>query len=411
MEWFYVLQKTIVGGLSGQFGQGALVLWLLGVLTYVLREVPTAIGRFIKRQFTMSIQINNSGDYPESSYYEAFFHWFNSNQRWLNYSRSLSVSRAETSTFCKDSGVGFSAGVGMHFFVYKRRMFWFNIQAMDSSGTERVKLKLTITGLIRSRTRLHELFAEISRLIHTTVPEYKHLSTNRAGSLMAYGGKIVPRRFDQIAINHDDLARLRAKIDWFVNNKEWYRTRGIPYKLAIVLYGPPGTGKSSIARAISTEYKKDIITPDFDETPSTAGVGIIDRIGSDILLLEDFESFDFTKTVEVAHGPTRGKFGISAFLNLLDGCSNHDGCIILMTTNNLDDIDPRILRGGRTDILLKVDSLSPVLVHEYFQKMYPEYGEAPELTPKRHIRGCELHEIAMANLSDPTQFIRQVNSL
>ena len=41
------------------------------------------------------------------------------------------------------------------------------------------------------------------------------------------------------------------KIDFFVNNREWYDKHGIPYTLGIVLYGPPGTGKTSFIKALA----------------------------------------------------------------------------------------------------------------------------------------------------------------
>ena len=40
------------------------------------------------------------------------------------------------------------------------------------------------------------------------------------------------------------------KIDFFLNNREWYDRLGIPYTLGIGLYGPPGTGKTSFIKAL-----------------------------------------------------------------------------------------------------------------------------------------------------------------
>ena len=41
------------------------------------------------------------------------------------------------------------------------------------------------------------------------------------------------------------------KIDFFLKNREWYDTHGIPYTLGIGLYGPPGTGKTSFVKALA----------------------------------------------------------------------------------------------------------------------------------------------------------------
>lgn len=45
------------------------------------------------------------------------------------------------------------------------------------------------------------------------------------------------------------------KIRFFVENKEWYDTYGIPYTLGIGIYGPPGTGKTSFIKALMNMMK------------------------------------------------------------------------------------------------------------------------------------------------------------
>jgi chaperone BCS1 len=41
------------------------------------------------------------------------------------------------------------------------------------------------------------------------------------------------------------------KLDFFINNREWYDKHGIPYTLGIGLCGPPGTGKTSFIKALA----------------------------------------------------------------------------------------------------------------------------------------------------------------
>jgi hypothetical protein len=48
----------------------------------------------------------------------------------------------------------------------------------------------------------------------------------------------------------DNKREVLDKIDFFLNNREWYDRFGIPYTLGIGLYGPPGTGKTSFIKAL-----------------------------------------------------------------------------------------------------------------------------------------------------------------
>ena len=65
------------------------------------------------------------------------------------------------------------------------------------------------------------------------------------------------RRFDNIFFSGKD--EIINKLDFFLNNKEWYYDMGIPYSLGIGLYGPPGTGKTSLIKCIANMTKRHIV--------------------------------------------------------------------------------------------------------------------------------------------------------
>jgi chaperone BCS1 len=57
------------------------------------------------------------------------------------------------------------------------------------------------------------------------------------------------KTFDNVFFENKD--QVIRKIDFFINNREWYDNHGIPYTLGIGLYGPPGTGKTSFIKALA----------------------------------------------------------------------------------------------------------------------------------------------------------------
>lgn len=58
---------------------------------------------------------------------------------------------------------------------------------------------------------------------------------------------------------------LKQRIDMFINNPRWYKKKGIPYTLGILLSGPPGTGKTSTIKAIANDTNRHIFNISLNE--------------------------------------------------------------------------------------------------------------------------------------------------
>ena len=120
----------------------------------------------------------------------------------------------------------------------------------------------------------------IKKFVNELKNEYsRHLEEKRKGRLFVYtlnnvevrndddddtvgGWQETPhetmKSFDNIFF--DGKAEVLKKIEFFVNNKDWYKRNGVPYTLGIALYGPPGTGKTSVIKALASHLGRHIVS-------------------------------------------------------------------------------------------------------------------------------------------------------
>ena len=151
--------------------------------------------------------------------------------------------------------------------------------------------------------------------------------------------------------------KIFESINVWKNSEEFYRERGIPYKLGILLYGEPGTGKSSLVHAIASELNKDVIV-------LTAGAilnGKLSRYNTaccdtpPIIVIEEIDTIVNSRQNELGE---KEKVILSELLNFLDGPSSPDSCVVIATTNHIEKLDPAIIRSGRFDIKIHMGKIS-----------------------------------------------------
>ena len=65
------------------------------------------------------------------------------------------------------------------------------------------------------------------------------------------------RTFDNMFFEGKE--KVLDKINFFLENKDWYYTNGIPYTLGIGLHGPPGTGKTSFFKCLANMTGRHLV--------------------------------------------------------------------------------------------------------------------------------------------------------
>lgn len=171
----------------------------------------------------------------------------------------------------------------------------------------------------------------------------------------------------------EDIDIIKNRVNFFINNREWYNEKGIPYSLGLLLSGKPGTGKTSTIKCLAHETRRHIFNINlnnditkqqlenlfFNEMVQVeVGEPYCIPLDQRIYVLEDIDcQSDLvrqrTDMVSNTENDDVHKIDLSFLLNLLDGVLEMPGRIIIMTSNFPDVLDTALVRPGRIDIIAK----------------------------------------------------------
>lgn len=158
---------------------------------------------------------------------------------------------------------------------------------------------------------------------------------------------------------------LIKEIELWRNNRQWYMTKGIPWKRGWLLYGPPGTGKTALARAFAEDLNMPIYVFNLAEMSNHDLIQTWTEMQVNvpcIALIEDIDNvFHGRENVtrkagmmSMLYAPRKegdeGKKGVSGLtpltfdclLNCLDGVERADGVFTIISTNDIAKVDPAL---------------------------------------------------------------------
>lgn len=407
-QWFeQVVQylDQITGGneiLSAMVGA-----WLLGVATYLLKNLPKAIYGFFKRQLITTIRIDN-GDYTKRAILVRLMKEHRENKL-FKFSRKFDF---ETAYLGGDGGATahWGLGYGIHWMLSEGRLFWIHKEKAESGNSEIQKYEVKISTFGRDMAPFEPLIGRVNKAKVRGTYVYAYLS----GSWL----KVAPMRsksIDSVITQDDVLPKMIETIDVWRESRSEYDARGLDYRLNFLLHGLPGTGKTSIAKALSNHYQMDVYSLDLSTLYSSSITRIFSDMGPKrgfILLIEDFDLNSAVskrkegEAVADSGNPQQRKMNLSHILNLLDGVIPLDNIITIMTTNHLSKIDPAVYRKGRVDFLYEIKPLKDDYISRYVERVC---GRKEKF--KGEVRGCDLQAAYLENRGDTDGFVRAVKKL
>ncbi|TFK55112.1 hypothetical protein OE88DRAFT_1732380 [Heliocybe sulcata] len=397
---------SIIG--DNPYFQAGFGLMGVGVGLTVLRQGAMLASTALRRRMLVELEINN-----KDRAYEWFLAWMAhqtqlasascpgrsimSSRRWMA-SHQLSVETMYEQRKNGSSSVLFKlvAGPGTHWFRYhgawmqvKRERETRSMQLMSGVPWE----TLTLTTLSRDRVLFPRLLSEARDLAMKGQEGKLVIHTAWGIEWRPFGQPRRKRPLRSVVLEEGVAETIDQDLKSFLERRQWYADRGIPYRRGYLLYGPPGSGKTSFIQALAGSLSYDICVLNLSERGLTDDK--LNHLLSNVpersfILIEDVDAA-FNKRVKTSEDGYQSAVTFSGFLNVLDGVASGEERIIFMTTNHIEKLDPALIRPGRVDLALLVDDASPVQAKTLFRQFYG--GDDPQ-----HV--AEVAKDEMENLAD-----------
>lgn len=398
MEWLYEIATQ---QLSNQFAAGGLVVVVFGALLAMARNVPYKLFRLLNRLLVVTVDISDRDP--------AFF-WV---QSWLGRhpyttDKAKLLTASTLTSPVNDDGpdkntptdIIFSPAPGNH-------LIWFSGMPILVSKVRR-EAEALVGAQAYHETMIFRSFSKeaIKNLIlqskKETFPE--HDDTVCVYVRQRWDWVLVrrrkPRSLESVILSENIIDSIVKDVRWFVDHKDWYDDKGIPYQRGYILTGPPGTGKSSTIAALAGVFKKDLYMMNLSSLHDGMLQAAMNELPSNaFLLVEDVDCVFDKRTLKEDSGSldmAKESLTFSGFLNAIDGVAAKPGRLIFMTTNHPEKLDAALMRPGRIDKTIKFGYATPDQARRLYLRFYP--GQDDEAVEFSKHAGYE--NVSMAALQE-----------
>lgn len=234
-----------------------------------------------------------------------------------------------------------------------------------------------------------------------------------------------PRPIQTVFLKHGQMEAICKDLNTFRGRKQFYKSKGIPYRRGYLLYGVPGSGKTSTVMSLAGQYGYHICL--LNVGASGMNDESLQRLmlkapKDSIILLEDIDACipsiinnsvelplvnylkdqnssnheniifnsdgnsnlierdQFNLDPNILEYNSESHVTLSGLLNALDGIHSQEDRIIFCTSNHPERLQPALIRPGRIDFRINLsyaneDQLKDLYKH-FFEDATPELTDA-----------------------------------
>ncbi|MCL1042876.1 AAA family ATPase [Shewanella marisflavi] len=354
---------------------GVLTFALIGLTGYILKDIFTKVFSWLGSLLFIRLTIDDSHNARTEVFNKLSF--LISNTTIPLFSRSISEAVYFDYSVNYDGRISVkSIGYGMHLFKYQG---CYMLATRAKVASTMAYDTITVIAPWWAKDKLHSLLEDTRGDISTApkVSIFEETEWCRYGTLKSEG-------FSELVLDAGFKQEFMGEVDNFASSG-----KGVASKLTILLHGKTGTGKTGIARALAVEYCRDLYILNLSTVNDATIHKAIRKVppGS-MLLIEDCDCVKATVSRAAESNVDNPPLTLGGVLNALDGVIPLDDCLVVMTTNHVENLDPALIRKGRVDVSIEVPLISAKQVNEdYFER----YGAV--LNRTEPMLGCEVYEL------------------